>query len=302
MSVRSGVHWAVRGTADPKLERALVTPEGVSLRLTVASAGSRLAAFSIDAAIIVGSLIAMSLVVVLMFWAMGTWGRGAAEFFAVLWLVGFFFLRNAYFLFFELGERAATPGKRIARTRVAARDGGRLTADAVIARNLLREIEVFLPLSFLVADAAGDGGGGLTAVAGLGWAGLFVVFPLLNRDRLRAGDLVAGTWVVRDPRRRLGRVLVDAPVSAEADAAYRFSDAELQAYGVYELQTLEEVLRREDAHAIRSVAQVIGQKIGRDEEPAEPRAFLDAYYTALKARLERQLLLGRRRRDKHETI
>lgn len=286
--------YAAPYAPDPRLERDFVTPEGITLRLHVASAGTRAAAFAIDAGIIVGALIAMTLVLLLVLWAVGGFGRRAIELIAVLWLLGFFFGRNAYFLFFELGERAATPGKRIARVRVAARDGGRLTPDAVIARNLLREVEVFLPLSFLAANAAGDVGGGLAAIAGLAWAGLFLSFPLLNRDRLRCGDLVAGTWVVRDPKRRLGRTLVERQADAPA-----FGDAELRAYGAYELHTLEDVLRREDAGAAATVARAIAEKIGR-AEPAEPRAFLEAYYAALKGRLERELLMGKRRRDKHD--
>lgn len=284
--------WVHRAVADPRLERALVTPEGVALKLTVASASARITALAIDAAIIVGSLIAMSLLFLLFLWATGMRGRGGLEVIAVLWLVGFFLLRNAYFLFFELGERAATPGKRVAGIRVGARDGGRLIADAVIARNLLREIEVFLPLSFLAAGAFGDGSG-LPAIAGLGWAALLLLFPLFNRDRLRAGDLVAGTWVILDPRRALGHALSDS-----AEPAYAFTDADVSTYGVHELHTLEDVLRRGDADALWSVAHAIGTKIGRQTD--DPRAFLDAYYAALRARLERQLLLGRRRRDKFD--
>ena len=34
-----------------------------------------------------------------------------------------------------------------------------------------------------------------TALAGLTWSLGFAMLPLFNRDRLRAGDLVAGTWV-----------------------------------------------------------------------------------------------------------
>jgi len=40
---------------------------------------------------------------------------------------------------------AATPGKRILGIRVAARNGKALTAEAVFARNAMRELEVFLP-------------------------------------------------------------------------------------------------------------------------------------------------------------
>ena len=56
--------------------------------------------------------------------------------------------------------------------RVAARDGGRLTAEAVFARNAMREIEVFLPLTFILASASGDdrSDGGWLVLLGLGWA------------------------------------------------------------------------------------------------------------------------------------
>jgi uncharacterized RDD family membrane protein YckC len=60
-------------------------------------------------------------------------------------MLGFFMLRTFWFIGFELGSRAATPGKRLMGIRVVARDGGRLTADAVVARNLIRELELFLP-------------------------------------------------------------------------------------------------------------------------------------------------------------
>ncbi|MGT2468742.1 hypothetical protein ACVOMV_34490 [Mesorhizobium atlanticum] len=60
----------------------------------------------------------------------------------------------------------------------------------------MREIEVFLPLSILAARASADVADTLTTIFGLVWALLFSLFPLFNRDRLRIGDLLAGTWVV----------------------------------------------------------------------------------------------------------
>ena len=63
-------------------------------------------------------------------------------------------LRNGWFTLFEMGGRGATPGKRLLGLRVVARDGARLTGGAVIARNAMREIEVFLPLSFLRSQAS----------------------------------------------------------------------------------------------------------------------------------------------------
>ena len=281
--------------ADPvpaEFRRELVTPEGVDLRIGIASAGQRAGAFLLDAALIAGSLLALTLVSLLV---LGALHLQAAQFVLIIWLLGFFLLRNAWFLGFELGARAATPGKRIFGLRVAARQGGRLTADAVFARNAMREIEVFLPLTLL---AAGRGGvDGLLAVFGLLWTGVFVFFPLFNRDRLRVGDLVAGTWVVLQPRRSLAVDLA----GAAADSRFAFSGEQLGAYGVAELQVLEEVLRASERRALRVVAERIRAKIGwRQGAEETDRTFLDAYYTALRARLEAELLRGRRRRDKHD--
>ncbi|HBQ48242.1 MAG TPA: RDD family protein, partial [Hyphomonas atlantica] len=47
----------------------------------------------------------------------------------------YFFVRNFYYIFFELGAKAATPGKRALGIRVTSRSGGRLTANSVLARN-----------------------------------------------------------------------------------------------------------------------------------------------------------------------
>src|SRR5262249_59426241 len=109
-----------------------------------------------------------------------------------------FFLRILYFIPFELSGRGATPGKRVAGIRVIDRRGGPLTASAVIARNLTRELEVFLPIGILLS--AGSGGwGNLLAI---GWLIAFLVLLLVHKERLRAGDLVAGTLGDGLPRPR----------------------------------------------------------------------------------------------------
>ena len=180
-------------------------------------------------------------------------GQGATlQIIAAIWLLGAFVLRNLYFILFESGRRTATPGKRLLGIRVAARDGGRLTADAVVARNLMRELEFFLPLSFIGYQTGSGAITALTTLAGLGWSLGFALVPFFNRDRLRVGDLVAGTWVLRTPRRRLGADIGQQTSTADA-ADFVFTDAQLAAYGEYELQTLEDVLRRgsPDANAPR---------------------------------------------------
>src|SRR3546814_4160038 len=94
--------------------------------------------------------------VLLLFWLFTEWIGFASrsDITQVVWMLGAFLLRTFWFVGFELGSRAATPGKRLTGIRVAARDGGRLTADAVVARNLIRELDIFLPLMMLGEGAA----------------------------------------------------------------------------------------------------------------------------------------------------
>ena len=283
------------GASRHRFERELVTPEGVDLRIVLASASERAGAFLLDAAIVVAIVLVASIVCALAARA----SHGAPRsLIGAIWLLGFFVLRNAWFLSFELGARAATPGKRVFGLRVAARQGGRLTADAIFARNAMREVEVFLPLTFLLTNAAGVDA--MIVAAGLLWTGVFVLFPLFNRDRLRAGDLVAGTWVVREPRRTLTYELAGADLRRAS--RFAFEPAQLKVYGIAELHVLEDVLRGSDRGAIHVVAERIRAKIGWAAGPEESdRAFLRAYYASLRSQLETELLRGRRRRDKHDS-
>jgi len=275
--------------------REFVTPEGVDLRLRIASYSERCGAFILDVLILLGVLIALTALVAIAIWRMN-WPFGT-ELMAVIWMLGFFLLRNFYFIGFEIRPGAATPGKRAMGLRVIARDGGRLTADAVFARNAMRELEVFLPAMFLFSSGQGVDAG-LIALGAV-WSGVFVLFPLFNRDRLRLGDLAAGTMVVKAPKRVLRPDL--ARDSAATVAGVAFSEAQLDAYGVKELHALEQVLRRDDKRAVAEVAQRIRVKIGwHGALETSDRAFLSAYYAALRARLETRMLFGHRRADKFD--
>lgn len=291
----SGVAKRVGGRAgDARKLRSFMTPEGVDLQLRIAGSSLRISALLIDLMLIMAALFAFSLLIA---WV-GFVSRSDLS--ISLWMLGAFALRTFWFAGFELGQRAATPGKRLMGIRVVARDGGRLTADAVIARNLLRELELFLPLMMLGVGAAQGGAaqgavGGWTVAAGLIWSLTLSLFPLFNRDRMRMGDLIAGTWVVMARRARL-----DADMSAnDALDTVRFSEAELDVYGIFELQELERVLRGGDARVRREVADMIRAKIGRGFSE-EDDLFLHSYYAQLKARLERKLLMGERREDKYD--
>ena len=282
-----------------KMMRQFVTPEGVDLHLQLGTAGERAGAFVLDFVIIVVALIVLFLLALAAVAAAGFKSAGSEVAF-VVFVIGAFFLRNFYFVFFELTPRAATPGKLALGLRVASRDGARLTSEAIFTRNAMREIEVFLPLSFILGSSAGgDPVSGWMNLLGIAWSGVFMLFPLFNRDRLRVGDLVAGTWVVKAPRRRLAVDL--AQDAAQRLTRFAFTAEQTAAYGVKELQVLEDVLRRRDPRTLAAVADRIRTKIIWPRSDSETDSdFLAAYYAALRGRLENRLLFGHRRKDKFD--
>lgn len=305
----------IRRSANPALDRVMVSPEGVPLNVTVATAGARAGALTLDILIILGLILGVTLLGFLVLLGFeSAFGEsftldtgGPLNVVAVLWIIAVFLFRNAYFLYFELGDRAATWGKRAVGIRVAARDGGRLTAEAVIARNIVRDIELFLPLVFLTSGEAEGTMTDFSAWAGFLWVLMFLLFPLFNKDRLRCGDLIAGTWVIQNVKRNLGGVVAPSaeasadPVTGRPNSRYEFSDADLSVYGEFELQTLESVLRSGTDEALETVTSSICNKIGWEPGSGDERIFLEAYYTALRAKLERGMRFGKRRKDKYST-
>lgn len=292
-----------------KRHRYMLTPEGIALPLTIASRGARVGALVLDFVIITVGMLAITL---LLFWTLGDLIEqlmagmedeigGAAELIGVILILFGFLARYGYFLGFELGPRGATPGKRIVGIRVAARDGGQLRAEAVIARNLLRDIELFLPLVFL--QVAPTGAMGSAGIAGMIWFLIFMGFPFFNRDAMRAGDVIAGTWVVETPRRNLAQTLSTQSAADGASqvtgARYSFGEAELSVYGEQELQTLERVLRGGEENALAAVHAAICRKIGWEPGSGDERAFLTAFYAQLRAKLEGDMRFGKRKRDKY---
>lgn len=298
---------AMAARRDPAV-RTIVTPEGLPLPLKLAARGARVGALALD--ILILGLVAIVATVVLVYLSgnlansVGKNGgdgvRNAFQFVQILFLIGGFLLHNGWFLFFELGPRGATPGKRLLGIRVAARGGGPLTAEMVIARNLLRDIELVLPLALIARAMTGTGGA--VGLAAAGWFALFAFFPYFNRDRLRAGDLIAGTWVVESHRPKLLPVMSLGRAGAESAAAghaYHFGEAELAVYGEHELQTLERVLRENHADTLTAVADMICAKIGWTGPGSDgAHAFLHAFYTQQRARLESGMRFGKRKPDK----
>ena len=265
--------------------REILTPEGVPLHVYLAARGDRAVALLID---LIAMFVAIAVIILLAMLGFGFRDAVGAGWVWSLVLLVWFLIRSFYFVYFELRWQGATPGKRAMGLRVIDRQGGQLRTEAVFARNLMREIEVFIPIqTLLMAQYSATWSSILAAV----WAGVFVLMPFFNKDRLRVGDIVAGTWVVWAPK---GTLLTDLAgetprVSAVAEvSAYPFTAEQLGIYGIFELQTLEHVLRKDgpDSQETRTaVCDRIRRKIGWSPAPGQqvdPKAFLEAFYAALR--------------------
>jgi uncharacterized RDD family membrane protein YckC len=279
---------------DPKLIRSILTPEGIPLRFTLARATDRGAAFMFD--IFVQSFAILGVAVGLA--AAGDVWRGS--WLTAVIIVVAFLIMNFYFVFFETRWQGSTPGKRRLGIRVVDARGGQLETSSIIARNLVRELEVWTPLRFLLArDLLWPGAPAWTSVAAVLWTLAFFFMPLFNRDRLRVGDLIAGTMVVLQPKVVLVPDLVDD--GARARPAHEFTAAQLSIYGVYELQVLEDVLRTTTGpdQRLAEIADKVRTKIEFTGAVADDEQFLRDFYAAQRAHLEQRLLFGQRREDKY---
>jgi uncharacterized RDD family membrane protein YckC len=306
---------ALQRVEEPKLIREIVTPEGIPLRFTLARAGDRAGAFVLD---MVLQVIGVGLVI----WALTVAVGERESWLTAAVVVLAFLVLNFYFAFFEVRWQGATPGKRRVGIRVIDARGGQLETSAVLARNLVRELEVWMPLRFLIAgELVWPGAPGWALLLAGAWTFVFLFMPVFNKDRLRVGDMIAGTRVVMQPRVVLVPDLVDepaaspfdprivanaphAPAAARPAAAHTFSDAQLGIYGVYELQVLEGVLRSKVDElsylgAIRTVAEKVRKKIGYLDKVIDDERFLRDFYAAQRAHLEQKMLFGQRREDKY---
>ncbi len=292
---------------DVRRLREVVTLEGVPIPFEVADAGDRLLAFVVD--LLLSHLAAAGIVLASLVLVLG-WGAGYG---LAVSLLASFLVRNFYFTYFEIRMGGSTPGKRRFGLRVVSRDGGPLTPEAVIARNLTRDLEVFLPATALLSpESLLPDLPDWAALLGCAWVVLCGVVPLLSRDRLRVGDILAGTIVVAVPRATLLEDLTVAPQltgvgGAPPAGAYAFEPEQLDIYGIAELEVLEGLLRRheegrEQLATLAVAAERIRRKIGwrGSVGTLEVEVFLRAFYRAQRARLEHKLLFGVRRRDKRQ--
>lgn len=279
--------------ARDKRRIEILPPEGVPIHFEVATLGSRFLAQLLDLLITYVALVLLFLAVLFSFSILFS---QVSAFFILLT----FAIRSPYYILTELVWNGRTIGKRISGLRVISADGQRLSAYQIVVRNLMKELEVFLPLTILFGFGGADG---LTQGMMFIWLVLMLATPFFQKRKQRIGDIIAGTYVIALPRTNLVAELTqDDGATAKR---FEFSPSHLEHYGRFELQTLETVLRsqpgvpgleKREQEVVEAIARKIGylEKVGLEES----HTFLSEFYTAQRAFLEGRGLLGDKREDK----
>jgi uncharacterized RDD family membrane protein YckC len=146
------------------------TPEGVSLSVVLAGAGSRVAAYTIDFLLQLFVIFASAII-------LGLLVRSSTSGYVVLGVLALigFTTTFGYFVLFETFDSGRSLGKRAIGIRVTRSDGSGVTFRASLVRNLMRVLYAF-PVFYVV-----DG-----------------ILILATSRNQRLGDLLAGTIVVRE--------------------------------------------------------------------------------------------------------
>jgi uncharacterized RDD family membrane protein YckC len=235
-------------SADDQVTVQSVT--GVDLTLGIAGPGTRSYAFVIDWHIRLLLACAWLLVAAVALQVKITW-RTHDGLLSVLPAAIIYFL---YHPILEVITRGHTPGKRMAGIRILGRDGGQPSTTALLLRNVFRLIDS-LPATYLV---------GLTTC-------------FLTRQRIRLGDMAAGTLLVVDNAAaeasllRIERLAANSKLSLDA------------------LELIDQVLERweslESAHRAQ-IARSLLSRLDPREDPANLARLSEA---ALRDRLQAHL-------------
>lgn len=288
-------------TTDKRMINDFMPPEGVPIHFRVAGLGARVAAQVIDIIItfaIIGATMA----------ALYYGDLVSLETVEALGTLLFFMLRVPYYTAAEILLNGQTIGKRMMGLRVISADGRTLSAHAVTVRNMMKEMEVFVPGTYLLIAINLEPY--VIAILTV-WIIFLLSVPLFNKRRQRLGDIIANTFVAEMPKPVL-LPEVAAVTEAQSETKFSFLPHHLDHYGRYELQTLEALLQIEphslDPAAqkqhdtnIGKVAAAITARVGYGETVAPPEfhEFLIAFYTAQRAFLENRKLFGDTREDKY---
>lgn len=236
---------------------AIETPENVTLELTLAGVGSRMAAALLDMLIQFALIFASGIVMAVTFE-----GEEAEALQIAIVAVVLFVTLFCYDVAFETLGGGRTPGKRATGLRVVRERGEPVGFVASAIRTLLRLVD------------------GMPTLYSVG-----VVAIVLSSKNQRLGDMAAGTIVVRE------RIDAAAPAWSAADAAAPVDDAwDVGGVTREEAVTVRAFLARRDqldaearARLARELAARLRPKVAGAPEHLSPEQFLERL-VAVKAR------------------
>ena len=133
----------------PPTEAAILGLDNVRLDLPIAGVGTRTLAAVLDYALL--------LTLLLLWWTgglvtLGFFGLAQGWVWAIV-LLGSFVVQWSYFAVLEIVMRGATPGKNVLGLRVVSYHGGHAAPGAILMRNLVRAIDLFIGLAVMAVDA-----------------------------------------------------------------------------------------------------------------------------------------------------
>jgi uncharacterized RDD family membrane protein YckC len=226
--------------ADGVAAETVLGLDNVPLVLPVAGAGPRVLAAFLD--YLLQGLVQIVWLIVAMA-ALRPLGRGVG--FVVIYLAGAFAIDWAYFAGTEIAMHGRTPGKKAIGLRVVTREGGTAGTSALLIRNLLRTVDVFVGVPMMMLD------------------------PLARR----LGDRLANTIVVHDRpgakelvARRVPRSWNAEDVALVESLLRRASDLEPARAEAMARQVLERLSRDDPAF-------LEGERAGEEPLTALRRAF-----------------------------
>ncbi len=272
----------------------ILPPEAVTLRFERSSFGTRFAAQLVDVLITYLSLFALLLAIIFIFRILN---EGVFTFVILL----SFFIRSPYYIFTELVWNGQTIGKKLSKICVVSADGKTLTPYQVVVRNLMKEAEVFFPISMLFGVISSSGTVKLICFF---WLCVTLIYPLRSKYNQRLGDVIAGTFVVEKPK----IVFLEDVAERRTKRAqfFDFDPEQLDSYGRFELQTLEDIIRapektKEARERKLRAAKAIHKKIGYPHTIplGKEILFLEDFYVQQRQYLESKNLFGDLRENKH---
>ena len=214
------------------------TPEGIQLRFDLAGPGTRTLAGAVDLAVWV---IFMLLVVFL--------ALGLASGFAVVILAGAILFLIGYPLVFALIGGGVTPGKRLLRLRVVDGRGFPASFGQHFLRSLFLPVEILPPLT----------------------VGLLVI--IFSGRHQRLGDLVAGTYVVREPEEKAAKEPFAGDDWTNSAQRHGLTPALIESFRRSDLYYLRELLGRAGMapyareRLVLRTARLYLRRLGREVPP-----------------------------------